>query len=90
MAEIVIISFVIVAIILLAIYLILNLIFKGLNRTFTGRIVLGVIFIGAGIFFLIALPSFFGSGMETLGLIMIVLAIIWILLEVLLQKKEKT
>ena len=82
MGEIVLIALVIVGPILLVGYLILWLIFKGLERTFTGRIILGVLIIGGGIFIMIAFPF-----MAMAGLIMFVLGIIWLLLEILLQKK---
>jgi hypothetical protein len=63
-------------------YLIIWLLFKGLERTFTGRIIIASLVIGFGIFVAIVFQSF-----QIPGIIMVVLGIILLVIEILKQQK---
>ncbi|MFX0073872.1 MAG: hypothetical protein ACFE96_00410 [Candidatus Hermodarchaeota archaeon] len=64
-------------------YLVIWLIFKGLERTFTGRIIIGVLVIGLGIFIVIILEFLLLA-----GILAIVFGIIFIIIEVIKQEKQ--
>jgi hypothetical protein len=68
--------------IVLVSYLVIWLLFKGLERTFTGRIIIAVLIIGFGIFVAIAFQSFYIP-----GLVLVVLGIILLVIEILKQQK---
>jgi hypothetical protein len=63
-------------------YLVIWLILKGLERTFTGRMILYSLVIGIGIFIIISVQF-----LLPIGVILLVLGIIVLVLEILTQKK---